>query len=351
MCWEDPPSSSPFFNWYIHIYIVASRFVNDDVLQCLPASRHTLHGATAGFNAIIMSQSIALFAGALGVGVSSIAYYISSSERYRINKLRAHENISIHEIDVAAFEDGKSPEPNEYLIQGVIDGGEAVPLEECSKKVRNKHKPVYNKVTRVDTLFKCEILQQTQNKSHVICSEYQSFAKVTRQRSENIRVKQQGNYWSQIMHLRHIKDESIDEFGLKEIYSRFEPVGTPAETQALKMQHRALVLQTAKVKNSDGVSSYSCEPVLLGQNVKVEALCEGDNAYVFGGIYFYNKLDEHLTCQTPYLITLNTSRHQVVEKLKSKISIAESVKWYVGLPSLLLLGFGSGAAENFIRGR
>ena len=37
-------------------------------------------GATAGFNAIIMSQSIALFAGALGVGVSSIAYYISSSK-------------------------------------------------------------------------------------------------------------------------------------------------------------------------------------------------------------------------------------------------------------------------------
>ena len=99
-----------------------------------PACRHRLHGATAGFNAIIMSHSIALFAGALGVGVSSIAYYISSSERYRINKLRAHENISIHEIDIAAFENGKSSEPNEYLIQGVIDGAEAIPLEECSKK-------------------------------------------------------------------------------------------------------------------------------------------------------------------------------------------------------------------------
>ena len=63
------------------------------------------------------------------------------------------------------------------------------------------------------------------------------------------------------------------------------------------MQHRALVLQTAKAKNSDGVSSYGCEPVLLGQ-MKVEALCEGDNAYIFGGIYFYNKLDEHLMPNT-----------------------------------------------------
>ena len=167
------------------------------------------------------------------MGVSSIAYYISSSERYRSNKLRAHENISIHEIDIAAFENGKSSEPNEYLIQGVIDGAEAIPLEECSRKVRKKHNPVYKKVTTVDTLFKCEILQQTQNKSQVLCSEYQSFAKVTRHRSESISVKQKGNYWSQTMHLGNIKDESIDEFGLKEIYSRFEPVGTPAETQAL----------------------------------------------------------------------------------------------------------------------
>ena len=224
-------------------------------------------------------------------------------------------------------------------------------MKNVRRKVRKKHNPVYKKVTTVDTLFKCEILQQTQNKSQVLCSEYQSFAKVTRHRSESISVKQEGNYWSQTMHLGNIKDESIDEFGLKEIYSRFEPVGTPAETQALKMQHKALVLQMAKAKNSDGVSSYSCEPVLLGQNVRVEALCKGDNAYIFGGIYFYNQLDDYLICQNPYLITLNTSRHQVVEKLKSKISIAESVKWYVGLPSLLLLGFGSGAAENFVRGR
>ena len=298
-----------------------------------------------------MSHSIALFAGAVGVGVSSIAYYISRSERYRINKLRAHENISIHEIDIAAFENGKSPEPNEYLIQGIIDSDDVISLEECPAKVRKKHNTVYKKVTKVDTLFKCEILQQTQNQSQVLCGEYQSFAKITRQRSDTISVKQEGNYWSQSMHIGHIKDECIDEFGLKEIYSRYEPVGTSAETQALKMQHKALVLQMAKAKNSDGVSSYSCDPVLLGQNVKVEALCKGDNAYIFGGIYFYNQSDDYLTCQEPYLITLNTSRHQVVEKLKSKISIAENVKWYFGLPSLLLLGFGSGAAESLIRGR
>ena len=149
--------------------------------------------------------------GALGVGVSSIAYYISSKESCRINKLRAHENISIHEIDVAAFENGKSPEPNEYLIQGVIDGGEAVPLEECSKKVRNKHKPVHKKNKGRYTVQVRDTTADTKQVTGYL--QWVSIvAKVTRQRSETIRVKQQGNYWSQIMHLGHIKDESIDEF-------------------------------------------------------------------------------------------------------------------------------------------
>jgi hypothetical protein len=291
-----------------------------------------------------MSQYAALITGSIGLGVTSIAYFISSHERYRINKLRSCRKVDIIEIKPKSSEDSGT---EEYLIRGTVDTSVPISLEECPESVRKEHEAVYKKVTVVDTLFECKILQEQKKKSTVICSEYSSFARVMRNKSKDIRIKQEDNFWSQSLYIENISAASLDEFGLQEIYRKYEPVGDLAATQALRMQHRALVLNMAQAKNSDGVSSY-VKPVVLGTDVKVEALCKNDEAYVFGGSYYLQRPDdEHLTCSNPYLMTLNKNVKQVVQELKGTIATAENIKWFFGIPSIMLVGYGSGIADKF----
>ena len=291
-----------------------------------------------------MSQYAALIAGSIGLGVTSIAYFISSHERYRINKLRACRKVDIIEIKPKSSEDNGT---EDYLIRGTVDTNSPISLEHCPENVRKEHEVVYKKVTEVDTLFECKILQQQKKKSSVICSEYSSFARVMRSKSKDIRIKQEDNFWSQSLYIENIGDASLDEFGLQEIYRKYEPAGDLVATQALRMQHRALVLNMAQAKNSDGVSSY-INPVVLGTDVKVEALCKNDEVYVFGGNYYLQRPDdEHLTCSNPYLMTLNKNVKQVVQELKGTIATAENIKWFFGIPSIMLVGYGSGIADKF----
>ena len=44
---------------------------------------------------------------------------------------------------------------------------------------------------------------------------------------------------------------------------------------------------------------------------------------------------------------MNKNTKQVVKELKGTISIAENFKWFFGIPSVLLVGYGSGIADNF----
>eukprot|EP00942_MAST-04A_sp_MAST-4A-sp1_P000310 g310.t1 len=298
-----------------------------------------------------MSQYVALVAGSIGLGISSIAYYVSYHERYRIQKLRACNKIDIIELQPPS-DDKETDTNNEYVVQGIIDSNATLSLDECPKRIQREYKPVYKKVTTVNNLFKCTILQEQRKKSTVVCSEYKSFARVMRDKSNDIRIKQEDSFATQSMYIENLNDSaSLDEFGLKKIYEKYEPVGDSAASQALKMQHRALVLDMAKAKNSDGVSSYNFDPVLLGTDVKVEVLCKDDSAFIFGGTYFFQRPDdEHITCSNPYLITLNKNTKQVVKELKGTISIAENFKWFFGIPSVLLVGYGSGIADNFRNG-
>ena len=67
-----------------------------------------------------MSQYVALVAGSIGLGISSIAYYVSYHERYRIQKLRACNKIDIIELQPPS-DDKETDTNNEYVVQGIID--------------------------------------------------------------------------------------------------------------------------------------------------------------------------------------------------------------------------------------